>query len=78
MNNTLGPASERSLQFKELLEKNFALPVYLVDERLSTVEAEKILLMGDKSRKKRKKVIDNVASALILDTFLKERRNTNE
>lgn len=78
MNNTLGPASERSLQFKELLEKNFALPVYLVDERLSTVEAGKILLMGDKSRKKRKKVIDNVASALILDTFLKERRNTNE
>ena len=78
MNNSLGFASERSLNFKKILEENFSLPVYLVDERLSTVEAEKILLMGDKSRKKRKKVIDNVASALILDTFLKERRNTNE
>ena len=36
-------------------------------------EAERILLASDKSRKKRKKVIDNVASALILETFLKER-----
>lgn len=82
MNNSLGFASERSLNFKKLLEDNFALPVHLVDERLTTVEAENILLMSDHSRKKRKKVIDNVASSLILDTYLKgrienERRKTN-
>ena len=81
MNNSLGFASERSLNFKKLLEDNFALPVHLVDERLTTVEAENILLMSDHSRKKRKKVIDNVASSLILDTYLKgrienERRKT--
>ena len=57
MNNSLGFAAERSLRFKEKLEKYFCLPVRLVDERLSTVEAEKILITGDKSRKKRKKVI---------------------
>ena len=71
MNNSLGFASERSMTFKKLLEDNFFLPVNLVDERLTTVEAEHILLMNDTSRKKRKKVIDNVASSLILDTYLK-------
>lgn len=78
MNNSLGFASERSLEFKKILEEYFSLPVHLVDERLSTVEAEKILLLSDKSRKKRKKVIDNVASSLILETFLKGRKNENE
>ena len=71
MNNSLGFASERSMTFKKLLEDNFFLPVHLVDERLTTVEAEHILLMNDTSRKKRKKVIDNVGSSLILDTYLK-------
>ena len=71
MNNSLGFASARSMTFKKLLEDNFFLPVHLVDERLTTVEAEHILLMNDTSRKKRKKVIDNVASSLILDTYLK-------
>ena len=78
MNNSLGFASARSLNFKKILEEHFLLPVHLVDERLSTVEAEKILLLSDKSRKKRKKVIDNVASSLILETFLKGRKKENE
>lgn len=54
------------------------MSVRLVDERLSTVEAEKILITGDKSRKKRKKVIDNVASSLILETYLKQKEGNNE
>ena len=78
MNNSLGFASQRSLDFKKMLEEKFSLPVYLVDERLSTSEAEKILINEDKSRKKRKKVIDNVASSLILDTFLRGRKQENE
>ena len=71
MNNTLGFASQRSLDFKKLLEDHFKKTVHLVDERLTTVQAEHILLSTDKSRKKRKMVIDNVASSIILDTFLK-------
>ena len=78
MNNSLGFASERSIKKKKILEEYFSLPVHLVDERLSTVEAKKILLLSDKSRKKRKKVIDNVASSLILETFLKGRNKKNE
>lgn len=75
MNNSLGFAAERSENFARLLDEGFHLPVHFVDERLTTVEAENILLMGDKSRKKRKKVIDNVASSLILETYLKKKGN---
>lgn len=71
MNNTLGFASERSLKFKEALEDRYGLKVVLIDERLSTVEAENYLISADMSRKKRKKVIDGVAASLILDTYLK-------
>lgn len=78
MNNTLGFAAERSEKFANILKCKFTLPIHFVDERLSTVEAEKILIQGDKSRKKRKKVIDNVASSIILDTYLKGRKYKNE
>jgi len=78
MNNTLGFAAERSLEFKKLLDKDLSIPVHMVDERLTTKEAENILISSNKTRKQRKKVIDNVASSLILDTYLKERNLKNE
>ena len=74
MNNSLGFASERSLNFKSLLESKCNLPIHLVDERLSTMEAENILLSSDTSRQKRKKVIDAYAASIILDTFLKSKK----
>ena len=73
MNNSLGFASERSLEFKKLLEIKCDLPIHLVDERLSTMEAENILISSDTSRGKRKKIIDAYAASIILDTFLKSR-----
>lgn len=78
MNNSCGFAAERSKQFANVLEKNFSLPIHMIDERLSSIEAENILLSTDMKRMKRKKVVDNVASAIILDTYLKERRNEYE
>ena len=71
MNNSLGPAVTRTLEFKNQLEQELALPVELVDERLSTVAAENILLMADMSRNKRKKKIDGLAASIILETYLK-------
>ncbi len=78
MDGSCGFASERSLKYKELLEENFSLPVILVDERLSTMEAENILLKEDLSRKKRKNKIDGVAASIILDTYLRMRGNADE
>ena len=74
MNNSLGFASERSLNFKSLLEKKCTLPIHLVDERLSTMEAENLLISNDTSRQKRKKIIDAYAASIILDTFLKSKK----
>ena len=76
MNNTLGEAVERTENFKNLLSQKTNLEINLIDERLSTVEAENILLSGDVSRMGRKKVIDAVAASIILETYLRrmERR----
>ena len=70
MNNTVGERGEIALAFKEKLENRFHLPVHMQDERLSTVEAENLLIANDTSRKKRKKVIDSVAATIILQSFL--------
>ena len=75
MDNSVGFASERSLSFKEKLESKQELKVNLIDERLSTVEAENILINADVSRKKRKNVIDELSACIILDTYLRKEGN---
>jgi putative Holliday junction resolvase len=70
MNNTVGERAEIALEFKDKLEKKFSLPVYMQDERLSTKEAENLLIKNDTSRKKRKKVIDGLAATIILQSYL--------
>ena len=82
MNNSLGFAIERTENFKTLLSSKTDLPIELIDERLSTVEAENILIGADVSRSGRKQVIDAVAASIILDTYLRkkelERKQKNE
>ena len=70
MNNSLGFASERSINFKELLEKELDAIVILEDERLSSVEANNALISSDMSRKKRKGKVDSVAASIILQRYL--------
>lgn len=70
MNNTIGPKGELSFQFKEKLENKLNIPVYLEDERLTTKQAENLLINNDTSRKKRKKVIDSMAATIILQSYL--------
>ena len=74
MNNTIGPKGELSFQFKEMLEKELNLPVYLQDERLTTKQAENLLINNDTSRKKRKKVIDSMAATIILQSYLDKKK----
>ena len=74
MDNSLGFASERSMNFKKLLEDNLDIEVVLEDERLSSVEANNILIKGDVSRKKRKGKVDSVAASIILQRYLDRRK----
>ena len=75
MNNTIGPKGELSLEFKEKLEKLVTIPIHLQDERLTTKSATDMLIMGNVSRKDRKKVVDSVAATIILQTYLDRKRN---
>ena len=71
MNNTSGPRVEAAQAYGELLTETFGLPIDFQDERLTTVEAERMLVEeADASRKKRKQVIDKLAAALILQNYL--------
>ncbi len=69
MDGTFGPSAGKVQAFVEKL-KIFRLPIDTEDERLTTVMAERVLLEGDVSRKRRKEVIDQVAAALILQGYL--------
>ena len=70
MNNTIGTKGMLSIEFKEKLEKKLNIPIYLQDERLTTKQAEDVLIANNTSRKKRKKVIDALAATIILQSFL--------
>ncbi|HEV2261305.1 MAG TPA: Holliday junction resolvase RuvX [Candidatus Rubrimentiphilum sp.] len=65
-----GIASEKIDAFVTRLNEIFSGPVHRVDERLTTAQAQKALIAGDVRRNKRKAVVDKMAAALILDTFL--------
>lgn len=70
MNGTTGPRAEKTERFAQKLRDKFSLPVVLWDERLSTVAAQRMLLEGDVSRAKRKKVVDKIAAVFILQGYL--------
>ncbi|CAK1231151.1 Holliday junction resolvase RuvX [Fructobacillus fructosus] len=71
MNNTEGPRAEASRAYAEMVEERFDLPTDFQDERLTTVQAERMLIEeADVSRKKRKKVIDKIAAEFILQNYL--------
>lgn len=69
MNGDVGIRGNISLEFKAMLEEH-GVQVILWDERLTTVSAEKALIYADVSRKKRKKIIDQMAAVTILQDYL--------
>ncbi|WP_461225834.1 Holliday junction resolvase RuvX [Lacticaseibacillus suihuaensis] len=74
MNNTLGPRAEKSQAYGEMLKARFGLPVDFTDERLTTVEASRMLIEeADASRKRQKQVIDKLAAQMILQNYLDRR-----
>lgn len=70
MDNSIGIKGQLSIKFKEKLEKKLDVEVILQDERLTTRQAENMLIQNDTSRKKRKKVIDSLAATIILQSYL--------
>ena len=75
MNNDIGERAEKSLEFKEMLERRTGLPVVMWDERSTTVTAHNMMNDVNKRGKERKKVIDAVAAAVILQNYLDYKAN---
>lgn len=71
MDNSIGFRAEASIAYGDLVKSETGLEVDYVDERLTTVQAEKMLINeGNVSRKKRKKVIDKLAAVILLQNYL--------
>ena len=75
MDGTEGPRCQSTRAFARNLSRLSDLPIGFWDERLSTVAAEKALLEGDTSRKRRAEVIDHVAAGYILQGALDRMRH---
>lgn len=75
MNNTEGERAQSTREFKEALERRTGLPVILFDERLTTVEADRILEETGVARSARKQHIDKMAAAIILQNYLDRENN---
>jgi putative Holliday junction resolvase len=70
-----GIAAEKVDRFIEQLSRVFTGTIHRVDERLTTAQATKTLISADVSRAKRKTVVDKMAAALILESYLARRRS---
>ncbi|CUU34068.1 MAG: Holliday junction resolvase RuvX [Armatimonadetes bacterium] len=76
-----GAKSERAEQverFIDALRTRLRVPIEIVDERFSTQEAERRLLTMEVRREKRKQVVDAVAAAILLETYLMRLRNESD
>lgn len=74
MDGTYGPEAKAARQLAARLREASRLPVELVDERLTTVAAERSLLEGNVRRSTRRASIDRVAAALLLQSHLDRKR----
>ena len=70
LNNTIGDRARAAEDFAENLRRRTGLPVEMQDERLSTVEASRVLDVSNTGLKKKKEVIDKLAAVLILQGYL--------
>ncbi|MFC2171087.1 Holliday junction resolvase RuvX [Acidobacteriota bacterium] len=73
LDGTEGPEAEGARAFARVLSERSDLEVDLWDERLSTRQAEKLMIDAGVRRKKRRKSIDSVAAALVLQSYLDAR-----
>lgn len=76
MDGTIGERAIASQDYGQLVTEEFDLPIIYQDERLTTAQANRMMIEeGDVSRKKRKKVIDKLAAIMILQSHLDRQAN---
>jgi putative Holliday junction resolvase len=78
MSGMEGIQAEKVQIFAEELRHKFKLPVQLFDERLTSVEANRLLRETDMSIRRRAEVVDQLAAVLILESFLEFRKSSHQ
>lgn len=76
LDGSISKRTQETLELKKIIEDRYKKQVFMQDERLSTIEAERMLISNDTKRKNRKKVIDKIAATIILQGFLDRRKNS--
>ena len=74
MNGTYSAKTKEAVEFADELSKIVSVPIKTWDERLTSMQAERVLLEADVSRAKRKKVTDKLAAQIILQSYLDSRK----
>ena len=72
MSGAEGIQSGRMREFVDMLRQHFDLPIHLWDERLTTREAHRILYEAGHARQEHRRVVDQVAATLILQSFMEQ------
>lgn len=70
MDGSYGPAALKVQEFVAVLKDAIAIPIKTLDERLTTVQAQKFLIQGNVRRDKRKEKVDKTAAAILLQSYL--------
>ena len=78
MSGAEGRQSAQMREFVAMLQKHFDLPIHLWDERLTSVEANRVLRESEMSVRKRAAVVDQLAAVLILQNWMEARRHAEE
>ena len=78
MDDSSGVRVEKTMAFKEMLERRCGIPVDLMDERLSTVEADELMNEARIAGKDRKKYVDQIAATFILQWYLDEKNEESK
>lgn len=70
MDGSFGPAATKVREFVELLKSHFPLPIRTWDERLTSAQANRLLISGNVRRGDRKEQVDKMAAAILLQSYL--------
>lgn len=74
MDGTYSAKTKEAMEFVETLSMTVKVPVKTWDERLTSMQAERLMLDADMSRAKRKKLTDKLAAQIILQSYLDSRK----
>lgn len=75
MNGSKSKTCEKIDEFIIKLKKNLNVKIDTIDERLTSVLANNLLISSDMSRKKRKKIVDKISASIILQSYLNRSKN---